>query len=90
MADPFSIPFDLAQGTCAGKDYILRSSQRDTDNVWRINLQPLDDTLRRSYGETWKITTGVVMRFWKLLHVTDDGKECGEGEEETSHWNRWI
>ncbi len=53
-------------------------------------MQPLDDTLRRSYGETWKITTGVVMRFWKLLHVTDDGKECGEGEEETSHWNRWI
>ena len=33
----------------------------------------MDDTLRRSCGETWEITIGVEMRFWKLLHSTDDG-----------------
>ena len=33
----------------------------------------MDDTLRRSCGETWEITIGVEMQFWKLLHSTDDG-----------------
>ena len=33
----------------------------------------MDDTLRRSCGETWEITLGVEMRFWELLHATDDG-----------------
>ena len=33
----------------------------------------MDDTLRRSCGETWEITLGVEMQFWKLLHSTDDG-----------------
>ena len=33
----------------------------------------MDDTLRRSCGETREITIGVEMRFWKPLHATDDG-----------------
>ena len=33
----------------------------------------MDDTLRRSCGETWEITLGVEMQFWELLHATDDG-----------------
>ena len=33
----------------------------------------MDDTLWRSCGETWEITIGVEVRFWELLHATDDG-----------------
>ena len=33
----------------------------------------MDDTLRRSCGETRAITIGVERRFWELLHATDDG-----------------
>ena len=33
----------------------------------------MDDTLRRSCGETWEITLGVEMQFWELLYATDDG-----------------
>lgn len=36
-------------------------------------------------GEDYHRCRGAVL---ELLHATDDRRECGEDEKETSHWNR--